>query len=326
MARPRIFVSSTFYDLRQVREDLERFIKELGYEPVLNEKGKIPYGKDEPVENYAYREVELSDILVSIIGGRYGSSDSSEEEYSISQQELKRALDRGIQVFIFIKQDVAAEFNTYKINRENDSINYNSVDDTRIFSFIDYLYKLPRNNPISTFETSMDIVKYLKGQWSGLFQRFLQEQKRLSEFKIVEEMKSVSNTLQELVKFLTEERRNKDEAIQNILHTNHPAFRRFAELTSTSYRVYFSNISELNRWLKARGFSTVSPEEFDDDSNYEWFNSDSKEYIKITKDIFDEDGRLKIFTEENWDDNWIKKGIPPNQDLELGDDFDDLPF
>jgi hypothetical protein len=37
MAKPRIFVSSTFYDLRQIRSDLERFIKEIGYEPVLNE-------------------------------------------------------------------------------------------------------------------------------------------------------------------------------------------------------------------------------------------------------------------------------------------------
>ena len=41
MAKPRIFISSTFYDLRQVREDLERTIRELGYEPVRNETGSI---------------------------------------------------------------------------------------------------------------------------------------------------------------------------------------------------------------------------------------------------------------------------------------------
>ncbi|SFL12861.1 protein of unknown function [Paenibacillus sp. 1_12] len=40
MARPRVFVSSTFYDLKYVRADLERFIKEFGYDAVLNEKGK----------------------------------------------------------------------------------------------------------------------------------------------------------------------------------------------------------------------------------------------------------------------------------------------
>jgi len=70
MAMPRIFISSTFYDLKQIREDLERSIKELGYEPVRNETGAIPYGKEEPPEAYAYKELELCDIIVSIIGGR----------------------------------------------------------------------------------------------------------------------------------------------------------------------------------------------------------------------------------------------------------------
>jgi hypothetical protein len=37
MAKPRVFISSTFYDLRHVRADLERFIKDMGYEPVLSE-------------------------------------------------------------------------------------------------------------------------------------------------------------------------------------------------------------------------------------------------------------------------------------------------
>jgi hypothetical protein len=34
MAAPRVFISSTFYDLRYIRDDLERLIKEIGYEPV----------------------------------------------------------------------------------------------------------------------------------------------------------------------------------------------------------------------------------------------------------------------------------------------------
>jgi hypothetical protein len=29
MAKPRVFISSTFYDLRHLRADLERFIKEM---------------------------------------------------------------------------------------------------------------------------------------------------------------------------------------------------------------------------------------------------------------------------------------------------------
>jgi hypothetical protein len=73
MASPRIFLSSTFYDLRQVRSDLEGFIRGLGYEAVAHERGDVPYGNDSALEDYCYKEVANCDILVSVIGGRYGS-------------------------------------------------------------------------------------------------------------------------------------------------------------------------------------------------------------------------------------------------------------
>ena len=92
MARPRVFISSTFYDLRQVRQDLERFIREMGYEAIRHETGSIPYGKEKRPEAYAYREAEGSDILIAIIGGRFGSPSHEVGGYSISQAELKRAL------------------------------------------------------------------------------------------------------------------------------------------------------------------------------------------------------------------------------------------
>jgi hypothetical protein len=41
MARPRIFISSTYYDLKYIRASLDLFIESLGFEPVLSEKGDI---------------------------------------------------------------------------------------------------------------------------------------------------------------------------------------------------------------------------------------------------------------------------------------------
>lgn len=124
MAKPRVFVSSTFYDLKQVREDMERFIREIGYEPVRNETGSIPYDKEASPEKNAYREVELSDIIVSIIGGRFGSESTQNDSRSVSMEELNTALDRGIQVFIFIEKSVLSEFSTYKLNKNNKNTKY----------------------------------------------------------------------------------------------------------------------------------------------------------------------------------------------------------
>lgn len=309
MAKPRIFISSTFYDLRHVREDIERFIRELGYEPVRHEKGNIAYGKYERLESYAYQEVDLCDIIVVIIGGRFGTESQTEAGYSITQNELRRALERNVQVFIFIDNGVLSEFSTYKLNKTNKDVRYQFVDDTRIYDFIEKLYTLPANNPIAAFQTSKDIVEYLRMQWAGLFQRFLHEQNRISELKVLDEVKSVAGTLQQLVEFLTKERASKDQAIQSILISSHPAFRRFAEVTNTPYRIFFTNLNELNTWLKARSWKPVEQESKDDDSIHEWWCK--KEYIKLTEEIFDKDGRLNVYSDSDWNDNWISRAPFP---------------
>lgn len=102
MARPRVFVSSTFYDLSQVRWELERFIKGLGYEAVLNERGTIPYGSREKLEAYCYKEVGICDMLISIIGGRFGTASANDPESSISRAELTTAHDNGKQIYIYL--------------------------------------------------------------------------------------------------------------------------------------------------------------------------------------------------------------------------------
>lgn len=46
--KPRIFVSSTFYDLKYMRDDLANFIRAHDFEPIMFEEGDVGYtpGKD----------------------------------------------------------------------------------------------------------------------------------------------------------------------------------------------------------------------------------------------------------------------------------------
>jgi hypothetical protein len=161
MARPRIFVSSTYFDLKVIREDLDRFISSFGYEPVRHERGHISFGKGEKPEAYVYREIEFCDILVSIIGGKFGSI-ANESEYSISQQELKKAHELGKQVYIFVESNVHSEFKYYQANKDVFDVRYTAVNDPRVYTFLEEVYALPKGNPIFTFETGTDLTTILR--------------------------------------------------------------------------------------------------------------------------------------------------------------------
>ncbi len=326
MAKPRIFISSTFYDLRQVRSDLDRFIKELGYEPVLNELGSIPYGKDDKLEEYCYKEISNIDILVSIVGGRFGS-ESQHNNLSISQMEFRTALELNKQVYIFIDKNVYAEYQTYLLNKKNKETKYRFADNIKIYEFIEFLETLPNNNNIHSFETSLDIIQYLKDQWSGLFQRFLAEQPRIKEISLLKGIEGTAKTLNQLVSFLTEERKDRDSAIQDILLSNHPAMEEMRQLLNVNYRVYFTSKDELTEWLSARSYKINDLDFlFEEDNYFEYIKIDSRQKKKLTlkvkKEIFNEDGKLKVYTKSEWKDDFIEL---TSQDTEQKND-DDLPL
>lgn len=320
MARPRVFVSSTYFDLRVLRADLERFIREMGYEAVLFEKGHIAYGKEDALENYCYREISSCDILVSIIGGKFGTQ-SRDQKHSISQKEIKAAIELGKQIYIFVEKSVLSEYRTYQANKENDSFRPASVNDKRIFQFLEEIYNLSSGNPVEGFELSEDITRYLKEQWAGLFQRLLQETSRASEINAIEGIKQTAATLNSLVSYLTDEKGKGDLAIKEILLSNHPAFAALRKVAGIPYRIIFQSVDEVSALLGARGYEfDATPNEA---AEYQWDNHKLEQGIGISKAAFDKNQQLKIITSEQWQKSWIRKY--PLQEPSAPED-DDIPF
>ena len=142
----------------------------------------------------------------------------------------------------------------------------------------------------------------------------------MNELHVLTEMKAIAATLREMVTFLTEEKQSGNEAIKTILLVNHPIFRRLAALTRTQYRIFFSTWTEMGAWLKARNWEEIPPEF---GGAEEWYNEKMGTLVFITK-LFDEKGSLRIFSESDWNDDWIKLVKPPTKSKPLFDD--DIPF
>ena len=185
MPRPRVFLSSTYYDLRHLRSSLEDFIGGVGFEPVLSEKGSVSYDPSIPLDQSCYHEVEEANIFVLLIGGRYGSPSSVEtgkltgefyERYnSVTKEEFKTAIAKDIPVYVLIESKVDSEYRTFTNNRGRSDIKYAHVDSVNVFHLIDDILALQKNNAVHKFDCFSDIKGWLLRQWAGLFLDLLQE-------------------------------------------------------------------------------------------------------------------------------------------------------
>lgn len=220
---PRFFVSSTYYDLKHVRERLEKFIENYGFQPILFESDKVTYQHGKEIDQSAYFEVGLCHIMTLVIGGRYGSSSSQEktdeekkvydENYiSITRKEFETATTKNIPILIFIDKNVYAEFQTYKENQDffdnppkdtsgnTKPFKFAHVDHVNIFKFID----LVKSKPIKTFDKVEEIEGYIKSQLSGMFYLYLESLKQTFEDKkILDTISELNNVTLRMNEMLT---------------------------------------------------------------------------------------------------------------------------
>lgn len=212
MAKPRVFVSSTYYDLKYIRASLELFIESLGFEAILSEKGNVAYTFDRPLDESCYREVENADMFVLIVGGRYGSEVSSgstrpqdffDRYESVTKKEYSSAVDKDIPVYVLIEKAVHAEYQTFTRNKDVKGIDYAHVQSVNVFLLIEEIFAKQRNNPCQPFERFEDIESWLREQWAGLFRDLLKRQSEHRQLSgLSEQVSQLKETNETLKKYL----------------------------------------------------------------------------------------------------------------------------
>ena len=164
--KPSAFVSSTCYDLKQVRTDICEFFRDqLGYDVLLSEKDSFPLDPQKGTIDNCIRAVdERADIFVLIVGCRYGHV--TETGRSVTNMEFLRAKAKGIPIYAFVDKQILSILPVW---RDNPNGNYQSTVDTpKLFEFVDSF----RNNGgiwSFSFESAQDIVNTLRAQLGFLF-------------------------------------------------------------------------------------------------------------------------------------------------------------
>ncbi|HEY8910716.1 MAG TPA: DUF4062 domain-containing protein [Desulfosporosinus sp.] len=219
MAGLRIFVSSTCYDLSVIRSELRTFIQALGHEPVMSDYSDILYDPSIHTHTSCVDEVATVDVVVLIVGSRFGGKTVPEalgridfdilakesksieslklkNNLSVTQLEVLKAVENGIPVFTFIDSNVSHDHALYEKNKDKAIISqilFPSIEKAEtaifIFEFINFLRHRTRGNSVFTFSKVQDIEEVLRKQWSSLFQKFLQEQRgRATEARRIDKL------------------------------------------------------------------------------------------------------------------------------------------
>lgn len=178
----KVFLSSTCYDLGVLRETIGGHIKALGHEAIMSEDS-IYYESYKPLELSCYNEVANSDIMIHIIGGKFGSESKINQNYSVAQTELLKAIDLRKPIMVFIEDKVNHDYIAYQENEKiflahpeimNDW-KFEIVTDYRIFGFVKLIKN--KNLPIYTYNSSEKLKTVISNQLSSLFHDRLSKSK-----------------------------------------------------------------------------------------------------------------------------------------------------
>ena len=150
MAKLKVFVSSTCYDLSIVRSQVRSYIKQLGHDPVMSDYMEVLYDPREHTHKSCIQEISGCDIAILIIGSRFGGKGvpaafdeidfagleeksaspailQSKEKLSVTQLEICKAIEDGIPVFTFVDdKNQGVRFADRRINHSDPLIFLNS--------------------------------------------------------------------------------------------------------------------------------------------------------------------------------------------------------
>lgn len=170
-----IFISSTDYNLKDLRAELARFLTELGYRPILSSAEGFPDSspKLEPWES-CLPVLDKCFVMVLIIDGQYGTALKwsnykeyfEEEKYSPTHGEYMFAHKTRKRMLVFIRKSLMPHYQSYRTTLDNFNNNKEEAKKALIptlppyvtFETLDFINKVKTTKPIPWINEFDDIT------------------------------------------------------------------------------------------------------------------------------------------------------------------------
>ena len=167
----RVFLSSTCYDLIDVRAEILNELNSLGVEVVASDNILSGFSvlPDKNSIETCLANLRNSDEMVIVLDQRYGASleQAGYDDLSATHLEFKTALAKKIPIRLFIRDRTEADYAVYRKSKDTKSLSWvRSPGDARLFEIIEKHGSLkvgePRSNWKELFTSSVDLKSKLK--------------------------------------------------------------------------------------------------------------------------------------------------------------------
>ncbi len=168
---PKIFISSTCFDLIDLRAELYAFLKTAGLSPVMSDEMISDfeiYGDKNSIETCLIN-LRACDTVVLILSQRYGPSlvKAGFSDVSATHLEYLEAVKEKKNILMFVRDRLEADFNIYGKEKRADQLKWVKPEDVGIFDIVKQHKKLAnddRNNWYWTFKNSVEVKASLEVQ------------------------------------------------------------------------------------------------------------------------------------------------------------------
>jgi hypothetical protein len=315
-----IFISSTDYNLKDLRAELARFLSELGYRPILSSAEGFPDSSPilEPWES-CLPVLDKCFVMVLVIDGLYGSALKwpnykdyfDEEKFSPTHGEYIFAHKTRKRMLVFIRKSLMPHYQSYRATMDNckgDKVEakkllFPTLPSYVTFETLDFINKVKTTKPIpwiNEFDDITSVKKEIqKKMLNELAELFLIKNKHFET--VIDSFNKVMDSLSLEAQRKALGKINATKEITDAVEKLEGLKNNLEETKSELEKAKINNSKDKDKFEKKISFLSKKITELENETQS---SSNSQFFIK--------DGQVKIGNPNYLDSNFINSGTGVN--------------
>ena len=172
-----VFLSSTCWDLVDLRAELFQELRQMGLDPVMSDIAISGFHveRDRNAVETCLANVRVCDVYAIVLSGRYGESleKIGYPDLSTTHLEYREAREHGKPIYMYVRDRLEADYAIWKRNpQEGLKLGWVSQGDFGILQLLDEHRELVQSasntNWVATFKDSVELKKLLRRDFQAI--------------------------------------------------------------------------------------------------------------------------------------------------------------